>query len=420
MKVYIKTFGCSSNIADSAALSILLKRAGMDLTHEIGEADAVIVNTCTVRKETELKVIKFIKSLSSDKVVVTGCMAEVQPALISMQIPNASVISLNNLLSIPTSLLKNGRSVFLTPSEKEIEPAPFKNGVKYTVAISKGCLGECSYCIVRLARGMLRSLPPRRVEELVLNAVKSGAKEIRISAQDTGAYGRDISTDLPALLEKIAEIDGNFKVRVGMFNPSSVQDILDRLLDSFESEKIYKFAHIPVQSGSNQILGEMNRRYTVESFKKSLKSFRSFFPNLTLFTDVIVGFPGESDEDFLETVNLIKEIRPDKTHNARFSPRPHTRAASLAQVPENLKKSRSEYLSGIANGIQTEINRKWVGKVVEATILDRYYKGGMIARMSNYKTVAISGCDPSLLGQDVSLVIESCTPYYLKGAIIHH
>jgi MiaB-like tRNA modifying enzyme len=418
MNVYIKTFGCSSNIADSAAIGVILKRAGFRLVYNLGEADAVIVNTCTVRKETELKVLRFLGKVQVEKVVVTGCMAEVQPALISKAKPNASIISPHNLASIPSSLTKSSRSVIMAHSQDQPEPAPFKNGVKYTVAISRGCLGRCSYCIVRLARGNLKSLQPQRVVDLISRAVKRGAREIRVSAQDTCTYGRDLSTDLPSLLDRVTKIDGDFKVRVGMFNPSSAKDILDRLICSFQSEKIYKFAHIPVQSGSDRVLDAMNRRYSVESFSSQLQLLRSSFHNLSFFTDIIVGLPGESEEDFLETVELIREIRPDKTHIARFSPRPHTLAASLAQVPENLKKLRSEYLCEVAQEIQMSINQKWIGRQVDATIVDRYLKGGMIGRTKEYKTVAIDGCDVSMLGRSTTLSIESCTPFYLKGSII--
>ncbi|MBM5804723.1 MAG: tRNA (N(6)-L-threonylcarbamoyladenosine(37)-C(2))-methylthiotransferase [Candidatus Verstraetearchaeota archaeon] len=417
MKVYIKTFGCFSNKAESETVAKLLEATGFKLARSLDDAGAVVVNTCTVRGETELRVLKFLTALSGRRVVVTGCMAAVQPTLISKHAPNFSIVSPHNLPSIPLALQSESRSVILRPHEALPEPAPFRSGVKYTIAISRGCLGSCSYCIVRLARGHLRSLPHERVIPFISNAVKGGAWEIRLTAQDTGVYGRDTGTDLPALLNGVTAIDGDFRVRVGMFNPSSVCNLIERLIRSYQSDKIYKFVHIPVQSGSNKVLCEMKRGYDAKSFKKIVNAFRSAFPNLVLFTDVIVGYPDETDQDFEETCNLIRATRPDKTHIARFSPRPHTPASSLKQVAESVKKCRSEVLTRLTRGVQTANNSRWVGWVVDATVVDIYRRGGMIARTDEYKTIAISKCERSMLGKRFSIRVHSCTPFYLKGTI---
>jgi threonylcarbamoyladenosine tRNA methylthiotransferase CDKAL1 len=417
MKVYIKTFGCLSNKAESETIAKLLEAAGSEVVPWLDKADAVVVNTCTVRGETELKVLKFLATLSGKSVVVTGCMAAVQPALISKHAPNFSIVSPHSLQSIPLVLRGESRSVTLHPHEALLEPAPFKNGVKYTIAISRGCLGSCSYCIVRLARGCLRSLPPERILSFISSAVRGGAWEVRLTAQDTGIYGNDIGTDLPTLLNGVASIEGSFRVRIGMFNPSSVYSLLGSLIVSYRSEKIYKFAHLPVQSGSDRVLMEMNRGYTAESFKRIVGDLRSTFQNFVLFTDVIVGYPGETNEDFEETCNLIRNIRPDKTHIARFSPRPHTPASSLKQVPEPVKKRRSEILTFLTKEIQIANNAQWVGKVVDATVVDIYRRGGMIARTDEYKTIAIQRCERSMLGKRFSIQVNSCTPFYLKGMI---
>jgi threonylcarbamoyladenosine tRNA methylthiotransferase CDKAL1 len=417
MRVYIKTFGCSSNKAESETLAKLLEATGLNTARSLNEADAIIVNTCTVRGETDLRVLKFLDTLSGKRVVVTGCMAAVQPALISKHAPTFSIVSPHSLPSIPFALRSESRSVILRPNEALPEPAPFRSGVKYTIAISRGCLGSCSYCIVRLARGQLRSTSPERIMSLISNAVKGGVWEVRLTAQDTGVYGNDIGTDLPTLLNDVASIEGDFRVRIGMFNPSSVFRLLEPLIESYRSEKIYKFIHLPVQSGSDRVLMKMNRGYTAESFKRIVGAFRSTFPNFVLFTDVIVGYPGEANEDFEETCNLIRDIRPDKTHIARFSPRPHTPASSLKQVPETVKKRRSEILTRFTSEIQIANNTQWVGRVVDATVVDIYQRGGMIARTDEYKTIAIHRCERSMLGKRFSIQVNSCTPFYLKGII---
>ncbi|MGA2573873.1 MAG: tRNA (N(6)-L-threonylcarbamoyladenosine(37)-C(2))-methylthiotransferase [Candidatus Methanomethylicaceae archaeon] len=420
MLVYIKTFGCSSNRAETAAIKELMMAAGFKLTPSLRDSDAVIVNTCTVRGETERKVLKFLSALAGKRVVVTGCMAAAQPALIARHAPNFSIVTPHNLPSIPLALRMNSRTVTLSPSNSMPEPAPYAMGAKYTIAISRGCLGNCSYCIVKLARGKLVSLPEERILSHISHAVNGGAWEIQISAQDTGVYGNDIGTNLPNLLNKIINVGGSFRVRLGMFNPSSVQAYIERLIASFEPSKVYKFIHIPVQSGSDRVLESMERRYTTSSFKEIVASFRSKYPKITLFTDIIVGYPSEADEDFEKTYEIIKSVRPDKTHIARFSPRPHTPASFMKQTPEAIKKRRSEALALLACKIQLEKNMECVGKTFEATIVDRYLHGGMIARTDEYKTVAISDCKPSMLGRRVLVNVLSCTPFYMKGEIIHH
>lgn len=417
MKIYIKTFGCSSNRADSAAIEALLRDNHFELVPSLQDAEAVIVNTCTVRKDTERKVLHFIHDLTFKNVLVTGCMAEVQPALLAKEAPGASIVSPHSMLAIPDVLRSGVRKVVLLRGTP-IEPAPFRTGVRYTIPISVGCLGACSYCVVKLVRGDLRSLSPERVSDLISCAVRGGAREILLSAQDTCAYGRDLQSDLPSLLDRISRIDGDFRVRLGMFNPSSASDTLDRLVASFTKCKMYQFIHVPVQSGSDDVLHAMNRSYTVESFKRVISAFRLCFPLVTVFTDVIVGFPGETEDDFESTFNLIKDVCPAKTHIARYSPRPHTAASSMRQVHEDVKKTRSDRLALLTEEIQLKNNSSWVGKMAEATVVGEYLRGGMIARTDEYKTVAIGRCPRSMLGSRVKVEIDSFTPYYLKGRII--
>ncbi|MEM2001656.1 MAG: tRNA (N(6)-L-threonylcarbamoyladenosine(37)-C(2))-methylthiotransferase [Candidatus Methanomethylicaceae archaeon] len=420
MRVYIKTFGCASNKAESGLIRRVLIKDGFELVSSVDEADAIVVNTCTVRKETDLKVMMFLSKIRNKKVVVTGCTAAAQPALISENYPMYSIVSPDCPSMISTALKKEERSIFLVKDRLMMEPVPYRHGVKSTSVVSRGCLGECSYCIVRVAKGRLRSISPDVIKRNVVKAVKAKAYEIRLTAQDIGVYGIDIGTDLPSLLDSLVRVDGCFRLRVGMFKPSSVKDFLNKLVEVYKSEKIYKFIHVPVQSGSDAVLERMKRGYDVNTFKSVIEEFRKNFPNITIFTDIIVGFPGEDDLEFDETCMLLKEIKPDKTHIARYSPRPHTAAASMPQVPESIKKRRSSILHQIVQEIQMEKNNAWVGKTVKATVVDLYLKGGMIARTDEYKTIAIPGCNPTLIGQRVELCVEGATPFYLIGRIIPH
>lgn len=414
MRIYIKTFGCSANKVESEIIKKMLEDRGYKISSSPYEADLFIVNTCTVRGETDLKVINYLKSIKK-KTIVTGCMASSQPALIAKHSPSSSIISLKCIPMI-LEAIKRERIICLE-GDFFLNPIPYVNGVKATILIARGCLGNCSYCIVRIAKGKLRSINPKIIMDNLIQAINLGAKEIRLSAQDTGVYGFDIGTNIVHLLKSLVSLPGDFIIRLGMFKPSS---IVKDLISMYKSEKIYKFAHIPVQSGSNFILKKMNRGYTVEDFKQNINVLRSEFPNMSIFTDVIVGFPGEEESDFEETCKLISEVCPDKTHISRFSPRPHTPAAALPQVSENIKKRRSRILNDIVKELQMKRNENWIGRQVEALIVDRYVKGGVIARTIEYKSIAIPNEPLSIIGRKFEVIIEDATPYYLIGKIIRH
>ncbi len=419
MRVFIKTFGCSSNRAETAAVEGLLRSAGYEISAKLAPAEAVVVNSCTVRRDTELKVLRYISSAKGKKIVVTGCMAEVQPSAISSAFPQASIVSPHNLPMVAEALARDRRTIAMEHSLGTPPPAPYRKGVRHLVAISRGCLGNCAYCIVRLARGSLASVPRQRVLDSVAAAVGQGAKEIFLSAQDSGVYGRDLGTDLPGLLDAVSALEGDFRIRVGMFGPSSATPFLDRLAASYRAAKIYKFAHIPVQSGSDRVLGLMGRPYTAGGFRGVVSCLRSSQPGLTLYTDVIVGFPGEVKEDFAMTCELIEGSRPCKTHIARYSPRPHTPAAAMRQVPEDVKKKRSQALTHLVRGIQMEVNSEWVGRQVSATVVDAFWRGGVIARTDEYKTVALPTVRRSSIGRRMEVAITSATPFFLLGEISH-
>jgi len=413
MRVYIKTFGCSANKIEEEIIRRKLISSGFYITDSINDADVIIVNTCTVRTETDLKIMKYLSSINktNKKIIVTGCMASAQPALIAKNFPSCSIIS---PISKIDEAIKNNIKICLD-KEKLIDTFPYINGIKASILIARGCLGNCSYCIVRIAKGTLKSIHYDIIKNNLLEALNYGAKEIRISAQDTGVYGYDIGVNLAFLLNKLIEIPKDFIMRIGMFKPSSVLPFLNQLLDLYSSEKIYKFIHIPVQSGSNKILEKMNRGYNIETFKKVLNSFRERFPNITLYTDIIVGFPGEEEYEFNETYKLLMEIKPDKTHISRFTPRPHTLAAAMPQVPEYIKKKRSKELSRITKEIQLENNSKWIGKIVEALVIERN-NNRILARTKEYKNIILPNCNISL-GEKIEVMIDDATPFCLIGRI---
>ncbi|MDH7555956.1 MAG: tRNA (N(6)-L-threonylcarbamoyladenosine(37)-C(2))-methylthiotransferase [Candidatus Methanosuratincola sp.] len=416
MRVFIKTFGCELNRADSEVIAAQLQGSSIGIADSEEAADAVVVNTCTVRGETESKVLQYISSIRNKMIVATGCMAAAQPGLLSCTCPEISIVTLNNLRDLARALRE--RVISVKRGGECPTPAPFTRGVVHTIPISRGCIGECSYCIVRLARGKLLSTPPEEILRIAECAASSGALEIRLAAQDAGAYGLDLGCSLSALLRRVAALPYDFRIRVGMFNLSSVWAILDELMDCYASKKIYKFAHMPLQSGSDRILSLMRRGYTVGMYLDAVRRMRNRFPEMSLATDIIVGYPGETEADFKETCEALESVVPDKIHVSRFAPRPHTPAALAEQVPETVKKTRSRILAKKKIEIQTSRNKKWVGKEVEATILASRKGIGAVARTDEYKPVLVKGAEPPALGSRHVLEITGCSPFSLVGEVI--
>jgi MiaB-like tRNA modifying enzyme len=288
------------------------------------------------------------------------------------------------------------------------------NSVSAIVAMAEGCLSSCSYCSVKLARGDLRSYPLELVAEEAKQAIRAGYKEIKLTAQDTAAYGVDIGADLPALIREISSIPGNFKIRVGMVNPTFAKQILPGLLDAYNDEKVYKFLHIPVQSGDDGVLSSMRRGYTVDEFLELVQAFRGTFEDLQLSTDIIVGFPGEDEKAFAHTCELVRKIKPDNVNVSRFTPMPKTDAARMPQVNGREVAKRSRALAELWHEIGHEINKSYVGRVESGLVVEKGERRGFVVRLSNYKPVLVQEGRP---GEFVDVRIVEATPTYLKGVL---
>jgi threonylcarbamoyladenosine tRNA methylthiotransferase CDKAL1 len=402
-KIHLETFGCTANVGDTLKLSAILREQGHAIVAE-PEAEVVIVNTCTVTKRTELNVIKRLKSLqeAGKEVVIAGCMAAAQPELVK------SLFGEDIRMVTPQDLYKglNG--------EHKLDC----DGVISVIPIAMGCVGNCSYCIVKQARGNLKSLPPAWIREAVKSAVERGAKEIRITAQDCSAYGMDepSAMKLPELLEMITAVDGDFRIRVGMMNPFTVIHILDELLDSFDSTKIFKFFHVPVQSGSDTVVSDMNRNYKTAEFVEIVKRIRQRFEHCTVSTDFIIGFPTETEDDFFDSLNLLRDTKPEKVNITRFSSRPGTEAARLKDLLEREKKQRSRIISSLYHQIALERNTAQEGKIVPILVTERGKKGGVIGRDPSYRQVILKR--PLPLGATYTARITEAKSTYLLGDII--
>jgi MiaB-like tRNA modifying enzyme len=405
-KVHIETFGCTANVGDTLRMRTIMKTAGHKIV-EAREADIVIVNTCTVTKRTELNVLKRIKELKEQgkEVVVAGCMAAAQPELVKR------ILGEDVTMVTPLDIRDS--------EEQECELEVDFDGVIAVIPIAMGCVGRCTYCIVKQARGDLRSYAANKLCKAVKSAVDRGAKEIRITAQDCSAYGWDgfgiNYPKLPELLELLTAVEGDFRIRVGMMNPFTVIRILDELLDAFESEKIFNFFHVPVQSGSDKVLGDMRRNYKAADFGEIVKTIRKRFKCSTICTDFIVGFPIETEEDFGSSLNLLKTVKPEKVNITRFSPRPGTEASKRKDLVEREKKRRSRIFSASYHRIAFAKNTELVGKEFPVLVMEKGKKGGVIGRDASYRTIVIKSDLP--LGVTCKVWVKDAKSTYLVGEV---
>jgi MiaB/RimO family radical SAM methylthiotransferase len=286
--------------------------------------------------------------------------------------------------------------------------------------VNYGCLGSCAYCCVVFARGHLRSYSIKEVTERVQSDFAAGAREVWVTSQDTACYGRDLGSNLAELLEALGGLAGEFKVRVGMMTPNMVTDMQSKLIGAFRSDKIFKFFHLPVQSGDDETLKRMRRFYTAEQFKGIVEAFRAEFPDLTLATDVIVGFPGETTEAFEKTLKLLEEVKPDVVNVSKFFARPKTSAAQIHDglVEREEIKRRSTVAAQVDKRISFERNQRWVGWVDEVLIDETgKVKGSWVGRNFSYKPIVIKSND-NLLGNTVRVKVVEASATYLKGTIV--
>ena len=420
MKFYIETYGCTANMGNSQDLARALQEMGHVPT-SLDEADAVIVNTCAVTEKTERKVLRRLSLLQGERLIVAGCLSVAIPKSIShincrerlglLNQSSAAVIS-----EVFNESRSHSQEVRFQDDLRHSPALATGDGLCGIVNVAEGCNGCCSYCIVAKARGRLKSCKVEDVALDVENLVGLGVAEVQVTAQDTAAYGSDIGTNLGQLLERLAAVPGDFMLRVGMMNPNSALLIKDQLLRAYQSPKIYRFLHIPVQSGSDRILRSMGRRYTAADFLRVVSAFRSAHPQITIITDVIVGFPGETEGDFQETLDLVKRLQPDKVNITRFSARPGTPAARLYDMPDRFKKDRSREITRLWLEIAAQRNKRYEGKIMTATVTERGRNGTMKARAENYLGIVVKGRPKP--GSIVQVRVTGCNPFYVSGHLV--
>ena len=396
------------NYGEGEQLSKKMDSLGHVRTDSADDADIVILNTCTVIETTEKNMIRRMGDLKAKgkKVIVTGCMAKVQPKRISIRLPGSIILPPDRYDEFSDIV-----SDEFGCCEPSVKPT---YGMSAILPIAQGCLGNCSYCITRFARGHLRSYPEDDLVKEFNAMLDDGAKEILITAQDTACYGKDIGTDLPHLIGRFLEREGDYRIRIGMMNPNFLDPIADRLLDIMKDRRVYRFLHIPVQSGSDDVLRNMRRRYTAEGFLSMVERMRLKCPDISISTDMITGFPGETDEDHRKSVELIRKLHADTVNITRFSVRPGTDAATMKdQIQGNVSKERSTELTETKMEVEYGVNENLVGKRFRVLVTEKGKKGTVITRTENYRPVGIEEDLP--LGTFLDVVVTGCASTYVVG-----
>ncbi|MGV8087021.1 MAG: tRNA (N(6)-L-threonylcarbamoyladenosine(37)-C(2))-methylthiotransferase [Candidatus Woesearchaeota archaeon] len=463
--VYIKTFGCAINQSDSEVMAGLLEDEGYEVINVYTEdqlkttnlsdnlsnnlsddldnneklsindkindkIDVVIINTCTVKNLAESKFFKELRKWKKYgvKIIVAGCIPQAEKELLNTKLSDVSVIGvkqISEIVSVVNDVLKGDivHKIDYTSNERLNLPKIRRNGIIEILPISEGCIGSCSYCKTKFARGNLLSYPKEKIISQFKNALNDGCYEFWITSQDNGCYGFDIYRKekyyLPQLLNDLLSIPGNFRIRLGMSNPNHVMLIKDDLIKTFNHPKMFKFLHIPIQSANNRILKIMNRHYTREDFIDIIDSFRKKIPDITISTDIIVGFPTESEEEFIDSINLVKQINFSVLNLSRFWLRKGTNAENMIQLRGDIIKDRLIRIKKIFDTNSEKRNKFFLGTKFDVVIDEINKNGQFIGRDDYYRQVVIKNSSKrSVLGSVVKVNIIDITKYLFIGEII--
>ena len=377
MKIYFESYGCTLQKSESSLyLNKLLQDKNNKVVENPEDADLSLIGTCVVIKHTEDKMVKRISSLSrsSSKVEVLGCLATV----------NGNTIESENV-----KVLKplEFRSFY----EGALDDIEIKSDIYDGIPINQGCTGSCNFCISHIARGKLLSRPVDKIVNQVNMELDRNIREIRISSLDTAAYGKDIGVDLAYLVNRVSLINRDFYLRVGMLEPRNTYDILDRLISSYKSQKVFKFLHIPIQSADNSVLDAMHREYSIEEAETVWKQFIGEFPDMSIATDIILGYYNDSRNGFEKTLKFLEEYSPDIINVTRFSPRPYTKDYNKTPLNSNLLKEWSREIIDLHRIQMEEKLDRFLGKEEMVIVTEEGKNGTMVARDQNYRPVVLKG-----------------------------
>ena len=419
-KVFIKTYGCSFNQADSENMAGILGKSGKyKIVNSEEDADVIVINSCTVKNKAESKFWKDVRNNKNKKVILAGCVPQAEKN--KNKFKGYSIIGTNQTNHITEVIDETlaGNTVQLLKKEAENKiniPKVRKNSIVEIVPINEGCLGSCNFCMTKFARGYLKSYKIEDIVTHIRDALNEGAKEIWLTSQDTACYGYDINKNIVDLMNEIFKIKRDFKIRLGMGNPDFLPDYIDDFVELFKDERLFKFVHIPIQAGSDDTLKAMNRNYTVKSYEEIVLKLKNNYPDMTIATDIIVGYPNETDNDFLKTIDLVKKTKPDVVNISRFWARPGTIAAKKKLLPTEVVKERGIKLTKLCYDVSKENNNKWKewsGRVIVDETTKK--EGTSVARNYAYKPVILKKEYP--LGTELDVSIIKADTHHLIGEV---
>ncbi|MFH1442725.1 MAG: tRNA (N(6)-L-threonylcarbamoyladenosine(37)-C(2))-methylthiotransferase [Candidatus Micrarchaeota archaeon] len=393
-KLFIRTYGCTLNQSDSELMEALLVDKGNQLAPE-DDADIIIVNTCAVKETTENKILHYLKKLdgAGKKIIVAGCLPVQNFPGVKRAAPHAmGYIGPNSFQKIPEIIsgsTASGSKFLGGDFSSKFGILPSHKSLVAKIQVSSGCMSNCAFCATKIARGKFRSKPLALIMEEAKLAIRNGAKELQLASQDNGCYGFDLKTSMPELLNELNALDGRFRIRAGMANPQHLLKNLDEWVEAFSLPKVYKFLHLPLQSGSSRILREMRRGYSVEEAEVVALEFRNKIPDLTLATDMIVGFPTETEGEFEESLEICWKLAFDVVNFSKYSRRKNTAAWGMRQLKSQVIKERAELMNKVAKEIALHQNRRYLGRGFDVLITEKAKGGYMQGRSINYKAVLI-------------------------------
>lgn len=432
--VYIETFGCQMNKSDSEHMLGLLDDIGYAQIDDIKQADLMILNTCAIRENAEDKVFSYLGAWKKIKdrrpgamIAVGGCVAQDEGSKLLKRVPYVDVVfGTHNLHRLPDLVLKaqaDNQSVCEVfqelPEDLPEVPVIRQSDVSAWVSVIYGCDYNCTYCIVPFVRGREKSRSADAIVEEVNALAQGGYKEVTLLGQNVTAYGHDLEPKLHLghLIERIGTMEQIKRIRFLTGHP---RDLKMEDIDAVKNvESACEYFHLPIQSGDNRILRRMARGYTVDFYKRVIDQIRSKMPDAAITSDIIVGFPGETEQEFMNSINLIEELRFDAVNTAAYSPRPHTPAADWdGQLPEAEKFERLRFMNSVVSDVAHKINKRYVGSREEILVEGRSdrHPERLMGRTRTNKIVNFDG-DASMIGQLVDVEIVTANPWALRGKL---
>ena len=426
-KIFVKTFGCSHNASDSEYMIGILSKEGYEIVDNLEDSDLTIINSCTVKSPSQAAFLNtVIKSKEYNKhVVVGGCVPQAERNLKGLE--NCSIVGVSQIDKIDY-IVKNtfeGNTVRLLENKSLpslLLPKIRRNKYIEIIPISQGCLGSCTYCKTKQARGKLISYPIEQIVKACKRAWENNAKELWITSEDTGVYGRDIGTNLPNLMVEILKyVPKDVMIRIGMANPPYILENVNQMIKVLNHPNVYSFIHIPVQSGSNPVLDKMLREYTIEEFNYLCDKFIEGVPNITIATDIICGFPTETRENFQETLNMVEKYKFPVINISQFYPRPGTVAAKWKKIDTKEVHYRSKALAELFGSysnykhLLNTTQRVWVHDTNEEE--KNKEENMMVAHNKSYVKILIPK-DEKLYGKELIVKIKETYKWHCVGEII--